>query len=326
MSSQKCTHQGCGKTFSDPEEECCFHPGPPVFHEGQKGWKCCKPRVLTFDEFLTIPPCATGRHSTEKVTTTAADYGSETSSAAASAGANLPAPVISKDGKETFGTERVRAPISQARINPQPAAPKEQVPEEDEPGVTVPAGAKCKRNGCEITYVSEEESREPGSCVHHPGVAIFHEGSKGWSCCKRRVLEFSEFLKIGGCSEGNHCYVGTHKKDEAGGEEIVTCRTDFYQTYTNINASIFLKKTDKDKSTVTFRPTEIDVDLKTTDNKRYQTTIPLYATITPDESTFKVMGTKVEMSLKKADGTSWPALRNDEATGEIIQIGNAPRI
>ena len=103
-------------------------------------------------------------------------------------------------------------------------------------------------------------------------------------------------------------------------------RTDFYQTYTNINASIFLKKTDKDKSTITFRPTEIDVDLKTTDNKRYQTTIPLYATITPDESTFKVMGTKVEMSLKKADGTSWPALRNDEATGEIIQIGNAPRI
>ncbi|KAL8736310.1 MAG: hypothetical protein Q9166_000465 [cf. Caloplaca sp. 2 TL-2023] len=28
------------------------------------GWKCCKPRVLTFDEFLSIPPCTTGKHST----------------------------------------------------------------------------------------------------------------------------------------------------------------------------------------------------------------------------------------------------------------------
>lgn len=33
----KCVHKACGKTFSDPEEECVYHPGPPVFHEGQKG-------------------------------------------------------------------------------------------------------------------------------------------------------------------------------------------------------------------------------------------------------------------------------------------------
>lgn len=33
----KCVHKGCGKTFSDPNEPCVYHPGPPVFHEGQKG-------------------------------------------------------------------------------------------------------------------------------------------------------------------------------------------------------------------------------------------------------------------------------------------------
>ncbi len=33
----KCVHKGCGKTFADPEEACVYHPGPPVFHEGQKG-------------------------------------------------------------------------------------------------------------------------------------------------------------------------------------------------------------------------------------------------------------------------------------------------
>lgn len=35
--AQKCVHKGCGKTFSDPEEDCIYHPGPPIFHEGQKG-------------------------------------------------------------------------------------------------------------------------------------------------------------------------------------------------------------------------------------------------------------------------------------------------
>lgn len=45
---------------------------------------------------------------------------------------------------------------------------------------------------------------------------MFHEGSKGYLCCKRRVLEFDEFLKIEGCSEGNHLFVGP-KKDEVSG-------------------------------------------------------------------------------------------------------------
>jgi hypothetical protein len=35
--AQKCVHKGCGKEFTDREEECVYHPGPPEFHEGQKG-------------------------------------------------------------------------------------------------------------------------------------------------------------------------------------------------------------------------------------------------------------------------------------------------
>lgn len=42
----KCVHKGCGKTFADAEEDCVYHPGPPVFHEGQKGQSrylaCCE--------------------------------------------------------------------------------------------------------------------------------------------------------------------------------------------------------------------------------------------------------------------------------------------
>ena len=37
--AQKCVHQGCGKEFTDADADdvCSYHPGPPVFHEGQKG-------------------------------------------------------------------------------------------------------------------------------------------------------------------------------------------------------------------------------------------------------------------------------------------------
>lgn len=35
--TKKCVHKGCGKTYEDESEECLYHPGPPVFHEGQKG-------------------------------------------------------------------------------------------------------------------------------------------------------------------------------------------------------------------------------------------------------------------------------------------------
>lgn len=36
--AKKCVHKGCGKTYeNDDDDGCVYHPGPPVFHEGQKG-------------------------------------------------------------------------------------------------------------------------------------------------------------------------------------------------------------------------------------------------------------------------------------------------
>jgi hypothetical protein len=36
---------------------------------------------------------------------------------------------------------------------------------------------------------------------------------QGYLCCKRRVLEFEEFLKIEGCTEGLHRFVPKSKGD-----------------------------------------------------------------------------------------------------------------
>jgi CS domain len=104
-------------------------------------------------------------------------------------------------------------------------------------------------------------------------------------------------------------------------------RNDFYQTPTTVIVSFYLKKIDKAKAKVEFSsPTSLDLDLPTSDNKRYVQTIPLFAPIDQKASQFKIMGTKLELTLAKADGSSWPVLRGDEVgTGEIIQVGRAGR-
>jgi hypothetical protein len=160
--------------------------------------------------------------------------------------------------------------------------------------------------------------------VHHPGAPIFHEGSKGWSCCKRRVLEFDQFMNIEGCkTKPKHLFVGK-AKDKDTEEKLDTVRTDYYQTSTSVIASFYLKKIDKSNSAVSFNTDTVDLDLKTSDSKRYNTEFPLFGTVKPEECKFRILGTKLEITLAKADGASWPVLRKDDPlTGEIIQAGRA---
>lgn len=104
-------------------------------------------------------------------------------------------------------------------------------------------------------------------------------------------------------------------------------RNDFYQTPHSVNVSLYLKKIDKNQAKVEFSEKSIDLDLPTTDNKRYKDTYQLFAPINPEKSQFKVLGTKLELTLSKADGTSWPVLRSDDKwSGERIQIGQAGRV
>ncbi|CAH0019474.1 unnamed protein product [Clonostachys rhizophaga] len=313
--AQKCVHQGCGKEYTDPEEKCYYHPGPPVFHEGQKGWKCCNPRVLTFDEFMEITPCTTGVHSTTDKPPQIEEKPKVDEAALA---------------KKIEEAAPGRAPIQPAQHVPTPPPPPPES-EDDDPSLEIRDGTICRRKTCGAKY-KKGASRDGEKCTHHPGVPIFHEGSKGYSCCKRRVLEFDQFMLIEGCkTKDKHLFIGSGKKDKAagGGEEVLTTvRHDFYQTPKSVIASIFLKKIVKDTAKVEFLAKSLNLDLVTSDSppKRYATEFPLFGEIDTEQSSFKVLGSKLELNLVKADGASWPVLRSDDAlTGEILQIGKAGR-
>lgn len=91
-------------------------------------------------------------------------------------------------------------------------------------------------------------------------------------------------------------------------------------------ASFFLKKIKKETAKVEFQENQLILDLTTSDAtpKRYKAEVPLYGSIDTVKSSYKILGTKLELALVKADGASWPVLRGDEAlTGQILQIGRA---
>jgi hypothetical protein len=159
---------------------------------------------------------------------------------------------------------------------------------------------------------------------------IFHEGSKGYTCCKRRVLEFDEycrlvdeidyrFLKIPGCTISAHRFLSPPIAQET--IETVHCREDFYQTQQTCVLAIFAKKIDSSTVSVTFAPRELNVSFDFEPRKRYTSTIPLYDEIDPDNSRFEVLSMKLEITMKKANGVSWPVLRPDPNVTQKIKFG-----
>ncbi|CAG8481619.1 8637_t:CDS:2 [Dentiscutata erythropus] len=355
-----CVHKGCEKTYEEKdnhETACLYHPSAPIFHEGLKGWQCCSRRVTSFDEFLAIPGCTKGRHSNEVPPPTESN---ETSKESETVSSKLSIePTVDKNGVEVYNSGPTYTPIQSKPAEPpqkaKPSPQEEKPEEEDDLSIPVAPGTVCKRASCNTAYVDDETSRNEGSqseCVYHPGTPIFHEGSKGsygfviglllvyissvrysseipyflgWSCCSRKVLEFEEFLKIKGCKKGNHLFVGSSKKEEM--EEIIECRHDWYQTPSYVIMSVFCKKIDKERSTISFKEKEMSINLRTADSKIFKEVFPLYQYIEPENSKYEFLSTKVEIKLKKANGISWPSLRADEDSGTAttfgVQGGNA---
>lgn len=296
------------------------------------GWKCCKPRVLTFDEFLEIPPCTTGKHSTVDENATVPQKKAEEDD-------NAPRlKPISTDAEPKASPALNTAAQSQEMLGAmappsKPATPDPRLEEDsDDPNTPIPSSTTCKRRSCGKNS-AEVKSRDE-ECTFHPGIPIFHEGSKGWTCCKRRVLEFDEFMKIEGCkTRKGHCFVGKRAKKgntTANQEEILEdVRNDFYQTPNTLIVSFYLKKIDKEKAKVEFLDdgSGIDLDLPTSDGKRFTKRIETWKELSPEKCKFKILGTKLEMELqKKEGGLGWPMLlKGGRETGERIQVGKALR-
>lgn len=301
----RCSRKGCGKEYTENSEDpCIFHPGAPVFHEGLKSWSCCsdvyKP-VLDFDEFMKVPGCTqTECHTTETP---------KVEPPKAVPLTTVPSEVNPKFtmSESVAGQEIYTTALPQPKIQSTPASTV-LVEEEDDHSKSVSLGTVCRRKGCGTKFVSDEVNRlgdgEGTVCKYHSAPPIFREGSKGYLCCKRRVLEFDEFLKIEGCKTGRHVFVP--KAEE--GTKMATCRVDHYQTVDKVHVSIFAKQADKERSSIQMFDEQVSVDLALPGSKRFVRTLNLFGPIEPLSSTYQFFGTKVELQLRKRDGRSWTLL------------------
>lgn len=169
---------------------------------------------------MSIPPCTEGKHSTTDLPPKIEKKEPE----------QLPEGRKQQQHQEDARTAPPppRGPITVGQVTSTPPPPPES--EDDDPALEIPDGRTCRRRGCGATYDRGKGRPADEKCVHHPGAPIFHEGSKGYSCCKRRVLEFDQFMKIEGCkTKDRHLFVGSGKEDaekarklaENGGEEVL---------------------------------------------------------------------------------------------------------
>lgn len=315
----QCYNKGCGKKFSlseNTDNACQFHPGGPIFHDALKGWSCCKKRSTDFTEFLNIPGCTKGQHN------------------------NVKPAEPEKPKHDVIVQEEMPKPLKK----PEPPRP-EDIPSADEPLIRLPTnvgaslataleklkldsnplsgdastadqsnlsvaiGTSCKNAGCTARYEGDKSNTE--ECIHHTGTPVFHEGMKYWSCCQRKTSDFGAFLEQKGCSSGLHLW----KKLET--ENKVTVRCDWHQTASFVTISIFAKTTLPTETW--FQANKVRLDIKVVfDGGRstYEKQFMLNGIIDPTKSNVQLLGSKVEINLKKSEIGSWPLLekRPEEAT------------
>ncbi|KAJ2063923.1 hypothetical protein GGI03_004349 [Coemansia sp. RSA 2337] len=296
----KCTRNGCGQEYEDVTNDqmaCQYHPGIPEFHEGLKGWTCCKTRVHSFDDFMEIAGCKLGSHSSTPKHKDDDPFKADLTKYDDVLPAPSPAPSTA-------------AHIEAVEAAPEPRVAVPEPIDEDPVGAVIAQGAKCKRNGCQAVYESESTSHGPEMCKFHPGTALFHEGNKGWTCCKPRATDFDEFMHIKGCTLGRHLFVGTKPEKKVQADK---CRRDYYQMGGSVIVSIYAKKIDREASSVEFTPDTIKLHLVHGDGKVYDDEIALNASIVPEDSSFEYLSTKVEIKLAKSSPAAWTVLERDSA-------------
>lgn len=255
-----CARRGCGVDLGPsgmPAGACRYHPGTPVFHEGLKSWSCCKDTnkpVLDFEQFLQLPGCASAEAHTREAQPVPPSAAPKPAAQAADTGG------LSKsmEGMQLATPPPVPVPVPvpvpTLTAGPRPPEPEER---DSEPCASVQAGTTCQRRGCGFVQKDTVDKRDPTNevCRYHKGTPIFHEGSKGWTCCKRRVLHFDDFLQFEPCTLAKHGHLFTKAKPAA--SDRVDCRIDHYETPSDVRVTVYAKGVDADKSVIDIRENEV---------------------------------------------------------------------
>ena len=297
-------------------ESCTYHPGLPFFHDVYKGWSCCNKKSVDFTEFLNIKGCTKAKHSNEKPPEPEKPAKEDV---VIDEKPKMPAPIA----KPTIKRPPFESELTLVEPNIMPSLKKEidelpkQEPaktEEKEKSDEILPGTICRNGGCSCVY--EGPATDEKVCTYHPGVPIFHEGMKFWSCCQRRTSDFTMFMNQEGCETGNHKWKG----DEAD-KKVVKCRFDWHQTAANVVVTVYAKMYDYRVSYVKVNPIRLNVHLvfPQQDNNEFNIDLELRGVIDVAKTKVQMFGTKVEITLVKGEAGTWPKLDFPRQVEKIVE-------
>jgi len=86
---------------------------------------------------------------------------------------------------------------------------------------------------------------------------------------------------------------------------------DWYQTETHVIIEVRIKKLDPKDVVVEFQEVSLSVTAKLATGSDYSLELDLAHPIIPDQSSYKVLSTKLEIKLRKGEGVRWNALEGD---------------
>lgn len=95
---------------------------------------------------------------------------------------------------------------------------------------------------------------------------------------------------------------------------------DWYQTESQVIITLMIKNVQKNNVNVEFSEKELSALVKLPSGEDYNLTLNLLHPIIPEQSTFKVLSTKIEIKMKKPEAVRWEKLEGEGAVPKPKQF------
>ncbi|KAI4454592.1 protein sgt1 [Holotrichia oblita] len=103
---------------------------------------------------------------------------------------------------------------------------------------------------------------------------------------------------------------------------------DWYQTEATVVVTVLIKNVQQDKLKINFNETNLGVNVQLDDGENYDLEYHLRHKIVPEQCSYKITPSKIEIKLKKLEGLRWDKLEGnpDEEVAKVISQASTVQI
>ncbi|KAJ8255592.1 hypothetical protein COCON_G00194560 [Conger conger] len=105
--------------------------------------------------------------------------------------------------------------------------------------------------------------------------------------------------------------LGSHNGTSHTQETAPQVKHDWYQTESHVIVTVMVKNVKKEEVSVKFEEKELSAAVKLPSGEDWHLKIPLLHPVVAQQSTFKVLSTKVEIKMKKTEALRWEKLEGE---------------